>query len=79
MFRPAGDDTACLKAKAAETRSLLNVVIELCNVVYDGSDHHEHRKRMLESLSHIYNIFLKSDMFLTESAADLVMSRRCWS
>ena len=57
MFRPSGDDTACLKAKAAETRSLLSVVIELCSLVHDGSDHHEHRKRMLDSLAQIYNIF----------------------
>ena len=70
MFKPQGTQNATLKAKAAETRSLLYVMIEVCKEADDSSDHHQHRLRMLEHIGAIYDIFKASGNFLPRAKAD---------
>ena len=61
------NDVPCLRAKAAESRALLEVLRDMCLQLHDRSDRDEHRARCMIAICEVYAIFTEGDIFLKEA------------
>ncbi|CAK0824589.1 unnamed protein product [Prorocentrum cordatum] len=63
-----GDNYASFTGKAAESQHMLFSLLDVCNNLDDGGDHHGHRLAALRSLCGIYKMYKDNGMFLSRAA-----------
>jgi len=69
MFKTQPKEFKQLKSKAAESRHLVPVLLQLCQEFNDGSELHLHRIESYKHLNRCYQIIMSNDTFLGEAAA----------
>ena len=69
MFFKGNDDWARFSGKAAESRSLVFVMRDICEAYSNGSERDQHRLVCLEKMCKIYDCCFRNDIFMPREEA----------